>query len=60
MCGDLRLIHSTLCLYSTTANLTIAYNVGAIDGMTYALHVSSGVIIAMSYIPTGAMVVTVY
>lgn len=43
-------MHSTLVMYSTTANLTLAYNVGAMGGVMYALQVSSGIVIAMSYV----------
>ena len=37
-------------MYSTTSNLTIAYNVGAMGGVMYTLQVVSGVVIAMSYV----------
>jgi len=40
----------TLQLYTTTANLTGAYNVGALAGVLYGIQVASGVVIAMSYV----------
>ena len=46
------LLHSTLSMYSTTANLTIAYNIGAIGGMMYALQVSSGIAMCTVAEPT--------
>ena len=42
-------IHSTLCIYSTSSNLTVCYNLGATAGVLYALQVFSGISIAMSY-----------
>ena len=43
-------IHATGVMYSTTANLTIAYNVGAGAGMMYTIQLVSGIAIAMSYV----------
>ena len=43
-------LQSMLTIYSTTANLSVAYNVGATAGVSYAIQVSSGVVIAMSYV----------
>lgn len=37
-------------MYSTTSNLTVAYNVGAMGGVMYTMQVISGVVIAMSYV----------
>ena len=44
------MVQSTLVLYSTSANLTVAYNLGATGGMVFGIQVLSGVIIAMSYV----------
>jgi len=43
-------IHSMLCIYSTTANITIAYNVGAIGGVMLCIQIASGVLVAMTYV----------
>ena len=43
-------LHSSLVAYTTSANLSIAYNLGAIGGTMYMLQVASGVVIAMSYV----------
>lgn len=43
-------VQATGVMYSTTANLTIAYNIGAGAGMMYVVQVGSGVVIAMSYV----------
>jgi quinol-cytochrome oxidoreductase complex cytochrome b subunit len=48
-------VHGMLSIYSTTSNLTVAYNVGATAGVSYALQVSSGLVIAMSYVASDAM-----
>lgn len=37
-------------MYSTTSNLTISYNLGAIGGVLYVMQVSSGLCVAMSYV----------
>ena len=39
-----------LCLYSTSANITLAYNLGAIGGVMYGLQVTSGILVAMTYV----------
>ena len=39
-----------LCTYSTSAALSAAYNLGALAGILYAVQLSSGVLIAMSYV----------
>jgi len=39
-----------LCIYSTTANITIAYNLGAIGGVMLGLQIASGVLVAMTYV----------
>lgn len=39
-----------LCTYSVTANLTIAYNLGAIGGVMLGLQITSGVLVAMTYV----------
>ena len=43
-------VQSSGVMYSTSSSLTIAYNVGAMAGVLYAVQLSSGVIIAMSYV----------
>jgi len=43
-----------LCIYSVTANLTIAYNLGAIGGMMLALQIASGILVAMTYVASDA------
>ena len=42
--------HSTLHIYSTSSNITLAYNTGALAGMMFSIQVLSGIIIAMSYV----------
>ncbi len=51
-------LYGALCVYSTSANLTVAYNAGALAGTFYALQMASGIVIAMSYeaSPAGAFV----
>jgi len=44
------LMQGTLVMYSTTSNLTVAYNVGAAGGVMYGMQVTSGLVIAMSYV----------
>lgn len=44
------LVQASGVMYTTTANLTIAYNVGAAAGMMLGVQVASGVVIAMSYV----------
>jgi len=39
-----------LCIYSVTANLTIAYNLGAIGGVMLGLQIASGILVAMTYV----------
>ena len=39
-----------LCTYSTSASLSAAYNLGALAGILYTVQLSSGVLIAMSYV----------
>ena len=39
-------------MYSTTAGLTIAYNVGATAGLCYIVQVISGVVMVMVYATT--------
>ncbi len=41
--------YGALCVYSTSASLTVAYNVGALAGTFYAMQMASGIVIAMSY-----------
>jgi len=43
-------ISGMLVVYSTSANITIAYNLGAIGGMAYGLQVASGILVAMTYV----------
>ena len=43
-------VQSMLCIYSTTANITLAYNLGAIGGVMYSLQVGSGILVAMTYV----------
>lgn len=43
-------VQSMLCLYSTSANITLAYNLGAIGGVMYGLQVTSGILVAMTYV----------
>ena len=43
-------MQSSGVLYSTSSNLTVAYNVGAMAGVLYAVQVSSGIVVAMSYV----------
>ena len=43
-------LHGSLCIYSTSASLTIAYNLGAIGGILYGMQVGSGLCVAMSYV----------
>jgi quinol-cytochrome oxidoreductase complex cytochrome b subunit len=43
-------ISGMLVLYTTSANITIAYNLGAIGGMAYGLQVASGILVAMTYV----------
>lgn len=43
-------IQSMLCLYSTSANITLAYNLGAIGGVMYGLQVGSGILVGMTYV----------
>lgn len=39
-----------LCTYSTHANLSIVYNMGAAAGIMLAIQIGSGIVIAMSYV----------
>ena len=39
-----------LCMYSTTANITIAYNLGAIGSTMFVLQVASGILVGMTYV----------
>lgn len=39
-----------LCIYSVTANLTIAYNLGAMGGVMLGLQILSGILVAMTYV----------
>jgi len=43
-------VQSMLCIYSTTANITIAYNLGAIGGVMLGLQIASGILVAMTYV----------
>ena len=47
-------VHSMLCIYSTTANITLAYNLGAIGSMMYGLQVGSGILVGMTYVASDA------
>ena len=38
-----------LCIYNTTAVLTLAYNAGAIAGTMYVLQMGSGILMVMMY-----------
>ena len=42
-------VYSSACIYSTSANLTIAYNMGVLSLVFYAMQVGSGVLMAMAY-----------
>ena len=48
-------LHGNLCIYSTSANLTVAYNMGAMVGVMFGVQVASGVCIAMSYVASEVM-----
>nr|ATQ37454.1 apocytochrome b [Diplonema ambulator] len=47
-------LHATICTYSTHANLSTAYNMGAAAGIMLAVQIASGVLIAMSYVASDA------
>ena len=47
--------HGSLCVYTTSGNLTVSYNLGAIGGMLYGLQVASGLCVAMSYVASEAL-----
>nr|ATQ37494.1 apocytochrome b [Rhynchopus euleeides] len=46
---SLQLLH-TVCMYSTTSSITIAYNAGALAGVCYAVQVLSGILMAFTYV----------
>jgi quinol-cytochrome oxidoreductase complex cytochrome b subunit len=43
-------IHASACVYSTSANLTVMYNLGACAGTLYVMQVVSGITMGMSYV----------
>ena len=43
-------VHSMLCIYSTSSNITIAYNLGAIGGTMLAIQITSGILVGMTYV----------
>ena len=43
-------MHTVLSQYSTTATLTLSYNLGAVAGTAYGLQVLSGLLMATVYV----------
>ena len=47
-------IQGIVSIYTTHANLTLAYNMGALGGMALGVQITSGVLVGMTYVASDA------
>ena len=47
-------VHGMLSIYTTSSNLTLAYNIGAAAGICFSVQVISGVLVALTYVASDA------